>query len=259
MQAYRKIFLNTISIGLIYRGSVLIAASTRLLETLTTIFIWQSIFNQTPVVGGYTRTSMISYLLLTSLLGFLFSSSHFFRLPPLVRKGTLSCYLVRPYSFLGDSFAVFLGDKVIEMVLIGVIALVFWLVGLPFFSAPQPLAWVLLLSNFVLSFAFGSVIGTLSFWIVEMWPFKPLYASFMALFSGALFPLDILPAPIAHFLQYTPFSLFGFVNTRALQGAFSSEQLLRLLEISLAWNIVCFSLYTLLWRRGLKQYEAVSG
>ncbi|MGK3963882.1 ABC transporter permease [Sorangium sp. So ce118] len=259
MWPYYRVFANSVAVGLAYRWSVVTGVFTRLLQLVVTLFVWRSIFATSPEIQGYTVDEMSAYLVLTALMSIVFSSSHFFRLSDLVRKGTLNAYLVRPYSFLGDSLAVFLGGKVVEAIVIVAAVLLLHASGAPVLEHASPAVLALLCSNLLLSFLVGSVVGALSFWLVEMWPIKPLYASLMALLGGTMFPLDLLPPAIGDLVQATPFALFGFVNTRALQGALSTREIAAYLAVSLLWNATCAALYQLLWRRGLRRYEAVNG
>lgn len=258
IKSYYRVLLNTLAVSLAYRWNVLAGIVTQLVQLLTAIFVWQHIYKGQSMVQGYSLEGMTTYLLLTSLLGVTFSSAHIFRLSSLVRKGTLSAFLVRPYSFSGDSLAVFIGSKTMEILITGTIAIALGLSGVIHFGSIAPMAALLVISNFLLLFLFGSVIGTLSFWLVQMWPMKPLYNSLMALLGGALFPLDLFPEGVRRVLELTPFSLFGFVNARVLQGGLSSDQILRYLLVSMGWSIVCFALYTFLWKLGLKRYEGVN-
>lgn len=258
IKAFYRACMNQVSARLAHRWNIITGIGTELVKLLTSIFLWKQIFARATQVKGYTFESMTTYLLVTALLGIAFSPTHMFRLSPLVRRGTLSAYLVRPFSFLSDSLAAFLGSRLVELAITGICALVLGFLGFIHLGEVQSAAALLVLSNFLLLFLFGSVVGTFSFWLIQMWPMKPLYNAMMALAGGALFPLDLFPGIVRQVLEMTPFPLFGFVNARALQGALSSQELGRYWVASIGWNAVCLALYSLLWRRGLKQYEGVN-
>lgn len=255
MRPYLQVLSNTLAVSLTYRWNVVAGLGTQLVQLLTSLFLWQQIFGDQPQVARYTYGEMAAYLVLTSLVGVTFSPAHIFRLPALIRQGRLNSYLVRPYSFLGDAFAGFVGGKAVEVAITGLIALGLWLAGLLHLRDVSPVMILLVICNALLLFLFGSALG---FWLVQMWPFKPLYHALMTLMGGALFPLDLLPEGIAGVLQVTPFGLFGFVNVRALQGALSHLEVGRYLTASLAWSGISLAAYLLLWQRGLQRYEGVN-
>jgi ABC-2 type transport system permease protein len=255
-QVYYRIFANNISTQLGYRWNILTGFGLQVLQILVSIFTWTAILAQGEVINGYSLDDIITYLILVSLSSSLFSTAHFFRLSPLVRNGRLNRYLVRPYSFVGDSFATFVAQRCIDLIFLGVfIGISFSL----FQYNPQitfsGLAIVLLFSNILLLFFFGMTIGVLSFWLIQMWPIRPLYTALMGIIGGTVFPLDLLPAWIGPWISYSPFALFGYVNVRAFQGAFDRTELQGYIIASLLWSAVFFIAYQILWRVGLRKYE----
>lgn len=258
MRPYTKVFLNTLAVALAFRWGLLTDVVTRLLQTLGTIYVWRTILSSANGEGPYTADGMTSYFITLALLSILFANGHFFRLYPLVMRGTLSAYLVRPYSFLGDCFATFAGSTTVGLVIVGVLSVILAVLGFQGFGQIGGLELALVIVNLMLFFLFGAVVSTLGFWLMEMWPIQPLHAGLMALVGGSIFPLDALPPALFAILQYTPFSLFGFVTARTLQGAFAPEMLVRFIAASACWSVLCFIGYLQLWQRGLRRYEAVN-
>lgn len=126
------------------------------------------------------------------------------------------------------------------------------------FNLPSYLDILLLFSNFILLFIFGATLGNLSFWVIQMWPMKPLYGSLMAILGGGLFPLDLLPNYLGKVIEVLPFSLFGYVNAKLIQGNLSTEQISYFLLASITWILIFTIIYIITWRLGLKNYESVN-
>lgn len=259
MGVYRRVFASSVAAALIYRGSVVAGVAAQLLQLLATVFVWRSIFAGTASIAGYSLAEMTGYLVASSLLGVAFSASHFFRLPALVERGTLSFYLVRPYSFLGDAFARYLGEKAVELAIVGGSLAVAALLGLTSLGGLLGGGLLLVAANIVLLFFFGYAVSTAGFWLVEVWPIKPLYGALMLICGGSLYPLDLLPEGVRAWALYTPFALVGFVSARAVQGALTFDEQRAFLLASFVWSGLFFALYRFLWARGLARYEAVGG
>lgn len=258
IKPYFRVFINQLSIKLAFRWNVLTGIAAQAVGLITTAFVWRVVYSQTHTVGTYTFRDMLAYLVFTTLITAIFSPSHMFRLSPLVRKGTLSSYLLRPYSFHWDTVARFLGDKLVDAIVIGIFLLPAMLIGwLPLINIT---GWglLLVLTNFVLLFLFGMAAGTLSFWIIQMWPLRPLFNSLMALSGGLLFPIDVLPQQFQELIEYTPFALFGFVNTKALQGMLSVQDIQRYMAASLGWCVFFSLVLLVLWPLGLRKFEGVN-
>lgn len=258
MNKYKRIFTNQINVSLVYKWNLISGFFIQLLQIFTFLFVWRAIFINTESVGDYNINSMTEYIILIAMIGVVFSSEHIFRMTALVRNGGLSNILIRPYSYHIENFMIYLGKKVVELFILLIIIIILFLLGfldLKFLSGSEI---ILLLSNFFLLYLFGSFIGNLSFWIIQMWPLKPLYISLMALLGGGMFPLDLLPEPISSVIKVLPFSLFGYVNTLVLQGKLSPGNIQFYTVISLGWIIIFAILYRFTWKLGLKKYESVN-
>ncbi|MDQ0177254.1 ABC transporter permease [Bacillus chungangensis] len=258
MKAYVQVLKNQIAAGLQFKWNTLAGMVMQLLQLVTSVFVWRSIFSHHQnAINAYTFETMLSYLILVSLIGIMFSSDHVFRLTNMVRKGTLSHYLIRPYSFLGDSFFAYIGSKVVLFFFLLFFLFVLYLLNMIHISLTMT-GMLLFICNFLLLFIFGLVVSTFSFWLIEMWPLRPLYASLMGLLGGTLYPLDLLPTTVQDLLLFLPFSLFGYVNTKVLQGALSTDDEVFFMIVSLVWTLFFLLIYHILWKKGLKRYEAVN-
>lgn len=239
-----------------YRLNFVTPYVLRVFQLVGSIVVWQAIFKNQDQINGYTFNNMISYLLFAQFALLVFYPSHMFSLQELVRKGTLSAYLLRPYNYMLNSWSEFFGVKSIHLLFFVLIFLctAFWTGFDQHFGIKQ--LGILSLS-FSLSYFFGFLISSLAFYMIEMWPIRNLFIAGMAILGGTIVPLDLLPNYISSWAPYTPFAYFSYVNVKVLQGAFSNE----LLTIHL-WNLVFQNL--LFWRlasfsfsKGLKKYEAV--
>jgi len=114
-----------------------------------------------------------------------------------------------------------------------------------------------LIINFIMFFYMLSFISVLGFWLVQMWPIRPIFNAMFAVLGGTLFPLDLLPENIFRWLQYNPFSLLNYGSTKALQNLLFDSQLLFYVTASIIWMIIFRVLYQILWTSGLKKYEGM--
>lgn len=253
---YLQIIKNEISIKLIYKWNVLTEVFSRIVGIIVLILLWRGIMYSAGEVKDYNMKSIISYLTVSHIMFQLYTSEHISRLPNLIKSGNLSGYILRPYSFLGYCFATYVGSKVIVLLLMVIIIIVLVLTNLMFIELSK-ISILLLISNFILQFIFGSFIGTLGFWVIETWPLHPLYSSLSGLLGGALYPLDLLPSKIYETIKYNPFSLFIHVNTLVLQGRLSQMEEIQFLIVSILWTVIFYIGYKISWEKGIKKYEGV--
>ena len=197
---------------LIYRADFALGTLLRFMPIVTTILLWQAIFNgvsptsessKETTIDSYRFSDMVSYYLLV-MLGRAFSS-----MPGLasgiaqdVRDGTIKKYLVQPIDLLGFLFWSRVAHKLIYyLVAAGPFAIMFILCHsfLPGWPDAGTLigAIVALILGFIIGFLFEATVGLISFWFLEVSSLLFIVMMLNYFLSGHMFPLDLLPGPIA--------------------------------------------------------------
>lgn len=257
MKKYLVILFNQIKVQMSYKFSFLTGLIAQIISILISIFMWNAIFlsSDASMIGGYTRSQMIFYILLTHLSSLLYSTSSVVRLGGLIRTGRLTMMLLRPHTILGESLATFTGERFFYIVLYIFLFLFISVLGF----SPVYIALLILFTvvNYFMFFMFLSVISTLGFWLIQMWPLRPLLNALFLLGGGLYFPLDLLPEPLFMILEKSPFALVAFNYSKALQGMVSVNELCINTVISCAWLLLFSVLYSILFSKGLKRYEGM--
>lgn len=239
-----------------YRSNFIAPYILRVLQMVGSILVWKSLFKSQTVINRYTFTDMISYLLFAQFTLLVFYPPHMFSLKELVRKGTLSSYLLRPCHYMLNSWGEFFGNKSIHLLFFTLL----FLINTLWYGTGSLLDFKqlgILSLSFTLSFFFGFLISTFAFYIIEMWPIKNLFIACMTILGGTIVPLDLLPHQISSWAQFTPFAYFSYVNVKILQGAISNDLLTVHLWNLIVQNLIFWSLASFSFSKGLKRYEAV--
>lgn len=247
----------TVRSALSYKWALASAALLRSLSLVATVLIWRAVASGQQTVDGYTESALTSYLLLSAVTSMIFAPDAIFVTARAVKDGTLTALLLRPYSVLFDGAARFAAGMAVQ-VLVFLPAVLVLLCLRIVVVRPTPLQLILLCTNTCLLFTFGRVLAGLSFWLVEMWPLRPVYAACAALLGGALFPLSFYPSWAFAVARYSPFSFFGFVSVLSLEGRLSGAETLRYLAVAVAWLAVTVVALQVVWVRGLRKYEATN-
>lgn len=255
INVFLKLTRNAIVRQLVYRANMLLSMMSHAFVAVVAVFSWTAVIGNDGVVGSYNQDELVTYVLLANLVGVLFSVEHFFHLQELVRQGSLNTFLLRPYLFFVDRLARFVGSRLIKACALSLFITIGSLV-IPAMEiiTPTLLAVVLVILNLGVAFLFGMSISVLSFWLVQMWPIRSIYAALLALSGGTLFPLDLLPESVSTWISYLPFALFAYVNVRALQGGLTESEILRFCGVALSWALFFYILLRWLWPLGLRRY-----
>lgn len=257
MRTYLVITLNQFFVQLSYKFDILTRLFNALLSISLSLFAWNAIFlsNQEAQIGNYNHLQMLVYIVLVNIGMSIFSPTLVIRLGGLVRGGKLTMHLLRPYSLLGESFAVYLGQRLPSLLLyLGLIVASLWMGAQASYAF---LLLLLLLVNLLMFFLMVSLIGNLGFWLIQMWPLRPIVTVAYSLLGGLFFPLDLLPQGIYQFIQKNPFALVGYQFALALQGKLQQEEVGTNLICALLWAMVFYILYKVSFARGLKKYEGM--
>lgn len=76
------------------------------------------------------------------------------------------------------------------------------------------------------------------------------------LMSGSLIPIDIMPQPVQQIIAWTPLPSIVFPIVKSALGQFSAEQIQHAFVMQWIWIAVLSAVLAVMWKRGLKQYEA---
>jgi ABC-2 type transport system permease protein len=271
LRKYVNIFRVSLIERMAYRGDFLLGTVLRFLPMLTTILLWGAVYQGSGArdigQGGttYNFREMIAYLLLVHI------SRMFSSMPGLavgvardIREGTLKKYLVQPLDMIGYLVSYRAAHKVAYIATSALpYALLFFLCRNFFDGFPDPLTFAAyltsLLLGFVLGFFFEAAIGMVGFWFLEVTSFLYVINTLNFFVSGHMFPLDLLPAGLAHVLKLLPFQYLAYFPAAVFLGKIRGTELIYGLLIEVAWAVGLIVLARLLYRRGLRHYSAYGG
>jgi ABC-2 type transport system permease protein len=265
---YFYIFRATLIERMTYRGDFLLATFLRFLPMVTTIFLWQAIFDGSgeEQLSGFSYRQMIAYLLLVHI------SRMFSSMPGLstgiareIRDGSLKKYLVQPLDMIGYLLAYRVAHKTTYIMASAFpYALLFFLCR-GFFVGMSPdfltcLAYAAsLIMAFVVGFFFEACMGMVGFWLLEVTSLLYIVNTVNFFVSGHMFPLDLLPSPWPEILKALPFSYLAYFPAAVILGKVKGAELVQGLLVQLTWAVVLVLFALWLYRRGLRRYSAYGG
>lgn len=270
-RALRK-YLNIFRISLIermtYRGDFLLGTVLRFLPMVTTILLWQAIYDGSGQqrLADYTMKEMIAYLLLVHI------SRMFSSMPGLaagiardIREGSLKKYLLQPIDMISYLVSYRMAHKAAYIATSFLpYALLFFLcrqffVGLSISPATVAAYVASLLMGFVVGFFFEATIGMIGFWFLEVTSFLYVVNTLNFFVSGQMFPLEMLSPGWTAVLKALPFQYMAYFPAAVLVGKIQGEALVRGLIGELIWALLFVALTRVLYRFGLRRYSAFGG
>ncbi len=263
MKKYWQIFRLNVQNAFVYRLSFLMWQLRTMIGFLGIYWFWLAVYSQYDFIGGYSKNSMLVYLLLAGWLRSLVFSNSSYTICAEIATGDLNNYLIKPLNYFSHWLARDWADKLLNAVFFSfeIIVLV-RLFKLPIMWPGSFQQGVLFLTAALLAailyFFFSFVFSSFTFWYPEHngWPLRFLMLMFLEFLSGAAFPLDIFPQSLVAIFKFLPTSYFIYYPAQVFLGRLSFNEAGQGFLIMLGWLFVLIYLTKIIWKKGLQIYGA---
>ncbi len=263
---YRQVFNIGLQNTFIYRWNFLLRSLFGLLPLAGTVFIWRAVFDETSgTIGAYDYASMIWYFLLAFLVENLVTPTEDeWQIASDIREGQISAYLIKPMNYLAYRFSLFLSYRLVyTFVTIIPVAVVYFIfrdvVVLPKDWVTWPLFFLSVAMAAGISFLIAYTVALTAFWLLEISTLVFILYSFEYFLSGQTFPLDIMPLWFQGILKFLPFPYQMFFPVQIFMEKVQGAELAQGLAIQASWVGLMWLASQLLWRMGVRKYQAVGG
>jgi ABC-2 type transport system permease protein len=268
MGKYFHVFKIGIQNTLVYRVNFLFRAIFGLIPLAGTLFVWRAIFadkGPDAMVGEFTLQAMVSYYLLVTFIDALTAvAEDDWQIASDIKDGLISQLLLKPVDYLTYRLSLYFSGRAtyttVALIPVSLFALYLrdYLVA-PADGATLGLFLVSVALAALLQFFIAYTVAMLAFWVLDISTFIFIQFAFEYIASGHLFPLDLLPAPLALALKFTPYPYLCFFPASIYLGRVSGAELWQGFALQVFWVVACYGLARLLWARGVRRYSAVGG
>lgn len=265
MKKYWLIFKLTLEEYFVYRLNFFLWRFRSVVSFLALIFFWQAVYQGKNEVFGYKALQLITYIILVSFLKGIIFSSRTADLAGMIRSGEVVKLMLTPITTFRYFFSRDIADKflnslfvVVEtVILLRIMNLTFYFPGN--FSTVIIFLVSILMSIFIY-FYLSLLISMIGFWVDNVWAPRWLVGViFLEFFSGAFFPLDVLPKGLSALNNLTPFPYIIYFPTKIYLGQLSPFETVKILTVMLSWILVLKFFAVYVWRKGVKTYSAHGG
>ena len=266
LRKYLKVFEIGLQNTFVYRWNFLLRSLFAIVPLIGTVFIWEAIFKERGAnVGSYDFQQMVFYFLLVMLVDNLVTPTEDeWQIAADIREGQINSFLTKPLNYLGYRLSLFLSYRLlytaVTLPLVGLIFLYFR----DLLVAPKSLeTWFIAPVSMVMAgfiqFFIAYSLAMLAFWILEISTVVFILYSFEYFLSGHIFPLDIMPAWLQGILKWLPFTYELYFPVAVFMEKVKGPELWSGLAIQSAWLGITGLCAHLMWKRGIRHYQAVGG
>lgn len=268
MRKYFYVLNIGIQNNLTYRFNFLARTLFGLIPLVAILYLWRTIYGGNgagTTIGEYTLAEMISYYLVVTVVDALTAvNEDDWQIATDIKDGNISQFLLKPIDYLAYRVCLFFSGRLTYLVVAAVPLGLFIFCFRKYFMFPANgtlLGWFLLstLLTALLQFFMSYAMAMLAFWVLEVSTFIFILFAFEYIASGHMFPLDLLPKPLAQALSFTPFPYQMYFPVSIYMGKTSGAELARGLLMQTFWVAAAFALARFAWQRGIRKYAAVGG
>ncbi|UOF00699.1 ABC transporter permease [Bdellovibrio reynosensis] len=229
-----------------------------MLTTGIEMLLWFAIFAgaATAEIAGFGREYYLSYALWGAFFARICTSWMYeYRMIQEIDSGTINSLLTRPMSFYEYYFSQLMGYKFITTIVsmtIPVLAVMFF--DLPTHFERLPLAFALEFYYLILVHSLSFLVATLAFHFNKAHALTGAKNLALWLFTGELFPLDLMPEPFKSIVLALPFSSGVYVPVGYITGRLEVGSVMQAFASVTAGIVVINLLGLWMWRRGVNTY-----
>ena len=242
-----------------YRLVLLIFALRQIVNPLLYMAVWWAVAGDGDV-AGFRRGDVVIYYIVFMVVSHATWAVGYHQWAPLVRLGRLSPHLMRPINPIWIAASGDLASKLTAAAMLVPVWSAMLLILRPEFTfewANVVLFVPALLLAAALAFIIGTCMGLASFWVVNTWPFYSIWHNIAFAIGGQVAPIALLPGAIKTVAIGLPFRYTIGFPIEVFIGHLQPNELILGFALQAGWIAVGFAVMALLWRSGIKRYQAV--
>ncbi|TSC55724.1 MAG: ABC-2 type transport system permease protein [Parcubacteria group bacterium Gr01-1014_18] len=244
-----------------YRFTVFAYRVGEVAEVLILILMWTTIYAGQSSIKGFTLQEMITYILIGNVFNGIVRNWLSGMVASDINEGRLSMFLVKPMSYLSYVCTKEIG-RITLPVLMSVLSQI--LVILCFsntFIWNLDWGYVLVISAmiglaFISELLLSYLVGLVAFWTDEVDGLYTTMERIKKFFSGGYFPLTLLPAVFVQISFFLPFAYSFFIPAQIYLKKMDLSVGVYGLGVQVVWIAILYGVIRIVWRRGLRRYEA---
>jgi len=262
MGKYARVAATLYKAQMVYRFDVAMTALEIVGKLVAAWVLWGALFATRETIAGFDFRRMFSYYVFASFLAALDNSNGVKReLFDRIRDGSFTKFMVIParpeLHFLAQSLGASAYYALYSVAVTAACALAF---PVPLSVSRDPAAWLLALAMLPLGLAFMcffrflvGIVTLKSGDAVSM--LIHMEGNLVALATGAIVPLALLPAPLLGALRWLPFTYVAYTPAMLLSGQATAGDGLLGLGVLAAWAAAAWAACRAVYARLRKNYD----
>jgi ABC-2 type transport system permease protein len=237
--------------SLAYTIDVWVSLAAQFVLMIGTLFLWRCAYTGVDSVAGVGRSQMLTYAIVSVLLGSIFRCGVQEVIPNRVSEGDIAVDLMRPLNPLGRWMADDVGEAVaaVGMQLVPLLVLGTVLMHVPLPAGPGALltSVPMCILGYLINWLVAALVGMLAFWTIQLGHFDFAKDAIVRILSGALVPLWFFPDWFERLVRLTPFPYMYQAPLAVYIGRTAPREALGVVVIQLVWAVLLLGAVAAVW------------
>lgn len=179
-----------------------------------------------------------------------------------IRTGFFSNQLIKPYKIWITAFTREFAYKLQYLLAVGPVYIlaIIGIFSFYYSSTINPtsifLALLFVIFGFLFHIIFDLAISWCAFWTTDVWCFKHIKKIFFSVCGGRRFPIDFFSGSLLLAMEIMPFKFIYFIPLSYFLGIRKTQMVLIDTISVVTWSAFFASVGIILWKKGIKKYEA---
>lgn len=256
-----RILENSWTQSFTWRGDIVFYRMWDVIVPVSQMIVWTAVFSTTATFAGYTKETMLSYVLMTTLFLALSRNWALWNIGQEIREGKLNQYLVKPLSYVSYQFWMGIGRTLLATIFAMIVITTLICIFRQSLFFPDighfVLAFAVSVVSFFLNLLLSIFFGLFAFWLTSMDGFSDAMVGLRDVFSGGAFPIDLAGAGFVFASRLLPFAYTGYIPSQIFLEKMSIRDGFISLGIEFAWIALLLVLIKIEWKYGVKNYEGI--
>ena len=260
---YLSIAVTSFQQAIAYRVTTIINIALTFIWVFILYYLWRAAFSERDLIAGYTWADMRTYVLLAyginALVGWRVGSN----MMGAIRTGEILRELVRPLNYCGTQLALAAGFTITEGLISLALTVLLGVFVLDIQPPDSPEMAVLFVVSVLIGFVTKALIvfsvSLLTFWTLNgvglMWSQQAV----IAILSGTLVPIDLLPNWIRIAAEILPMRGIVFTPVTLWLGKAEGWEIAQLLGLQIVWLVALWVFANWAWRAAFNAVEIQGG
>ncbi|HZB67580.1 MAG TPA: ABC-2 family transporter protein [Ornithinibacter sp.] len=262
LAAYAGLVRSSAQVAVTYRGRMVLWVLSGFFPLLL-MAVWLTVVAESGPPAGWTTADFLAYYAAAALVWHLSGQHIVWEWDQDMRAGDLSTKLLRPIHPVFQYAAGDLGHRLVLLtgLLPAFAVAVALLPGLDYDLTPARVVLVVaaVVLAYVLSIVMASAVALAGFWTTQTTNLWMLWWGLGSFASGWVAPLELMPEWLRNLAVVLPFRYTLGFPVELMSGRLDGPEVAVGFLVGAVWTAGFALFYVVVWRRGIRRFQAVAG